>query len=81
MNNVAMHQNGVYIHDINKLLTFMTTNTIGASVEAEHTSQGVRYVKTNFQLCSNNIQYTLQRVDSVFPPRIRIISAFIACSS
>ena len=41
----------------------MTTNTIGASVEAEHTSQGVRYVQTNFQFCSNNIQYTMQPVD------------------
>ena len=63
MKNVAMHQNGVYTHDINKLLASMTTKTIGASVEAEQTSQRIRYFKTNFQFCSNKIQYTLQRVD------------------
>ena len=44
MNNVAMLQNGVYTLDINKWLPSMRTNNLGASIEAEHTSQRVRYV-------------------------------------
>ena len=63
MNNVAMYQNGVYTHNINKIFTRMTTNTIDTPLETEYTSSGIRYIKTNLVLCSNHSQYTLQHVD------------------
>ena len=61
--NVAMYQNRVYTHNINKLLARMMSNTVDAWFETEYTSQRIWYIKTNFTLCSNHSQYALQRVD------------------
>ena len=60
--NVAMYQNGVYTNNINKIFTHVTSNTIDAQVETEYTSWGIGYIKTNFALCTNRCQFSLQRM-------------------
>ena len=85
--NVAMYQNGVYTHNINKIFTCVTTNTIDALLETVYNSSGILYIKTYFTLCLNHRQYTLQCVDIwkncnvTVSTYIYIISAFIPFNS
>ena len=59
MNNVAMYQNEVYTHNINKIFTRVTSNAIDAPLETEYTAREFGTSK----LTLHHSQYILQRVD------------------
>ena len=80
--NVSMYQDGVYTHNVNKLLTLVTTSDIDACIcESEFdTSTLTLHVFVTTVNIHCNVLIFGRIVMSLFP-RIRIISAFIAFSS